>query len=162
MTLPRQQLPRKHIQFNQDRSVMLMLPSSKMDPFTKGIDIHLATHPISPLCPIIALQLLVTQCPAPPNAHQEDQRTPPKSWYPNSRHSLWKGAAISTVMKGLSRDEIKLLGRWQSDAINIYINNLPQATQSKSQFMFPQPHHLTFHFSGPINLVLIAILAPPH
>ena len=47
-----------------------------------------------------------------------------------SGHSLRKGAAISAVTKGLSRDEIKLLGRWKSDAVDIYINDLPQATRS--------------------------------
>jgi hypothetical protein len=47
-----------------------------------------------------------------------------------SGHSLRKGAAISAVNKGLSRDEIKLLGRWQSDAVDTYIYDLPQAIRS--------------------------------
>ena len=30
--------------------------------------------------------------------------------------------------KGMSKEEIKLLGRWRSDAVDIYINEVPQST----------------------------------
>ena len=48
-----------------------------------------------------------------------------------SGHSLRKGAAVTAAANGMSRDEIKLLGRWKSDAVDVYINELskPDITQ---------------------------------
>jgi hypothetical protein len=39
-----------------------------------------------------------------------------------SGHSLRKGAAVTADRNGISRQDIKLLGRWKSDAVNIYID----------------------------------------
>jgi hypothetical protein len=39
-----------------------------------------------------------------------------------SGHSIRKGAAVTTDRNGLSKLDIKLLGRWKSDAVDIYIN----------------------------------------
>lgn len=41
-----------------------------------------------------------------------------------SCHLFWKGAAVSAAARGISRENIKLIGRWRSDAIDIYINEL--------------------------------------
>lgn len=41
-----------------------------------------------------------------------------------SGHSIRKGAAVTAAAKGISRDNIKLLGRWKSDAVDIYINEI--------------------------------------
>jgi hypothetical protein len=41
-----------------------------------------------------------------------------------SGHSLRKRAAVSAATNGISRDDIKLLGRWKSDAVDIYINEI--------------------------------------
>lgn len=138
-------LARKHVQFNTDRSVTLTLPSLKMDPFARGVNIHLASSPRSQLCPVTALHRLVAQYPTSPNSSLFSRTfsTFSKPYFIDkvreyllragiptqgfSGHSLWKGAAISTVNKGLSREEIKLLGRWQSDVVDTYINDLPQA-----------------------------------
>jgi hypothetical protein len=38
--------------------------------------------------------------------------------------SLRKGAAVSTAANGISRDDIKLLGHWKSDAVDRYINEI--------------------------------------
>ena len=39
-----------------------------------------------------------------------------------SGHSLRKGAAVTADRNGISKHDIKLLGRWKSDAVDIYIN----------------------------------------
>jgi hypothetical protein len=39
-----------------------------------------------------------------------------------SGHSLRKGAAVTADLNGISRHDIKLLGRWTSDAVDVYIN----------------------------------------
>ena len=144
----RRQLARKHIQFNSDGSVTLTLPSSKTDPFANGVNIHLAASPTSPLCPVTALRNLFAHYPMSPNSPLFNRPFGPfsKAYFINkvreyliragiptrgfSGHSLRKGAAVSAVSKGISRNEIKLLGRWKSDAVDIYINDLPQATLS--------------------------------
>jgi hypothetical protein len=147
-TSPKRQLARKHIQFNTDQSVTLTLPSSKTDPYAIGVDIHLARASTSPLCPVAALNLLFTRYPEPPHAplfsrsfgafskpffisqlreYLLNSGIPTNGF---SGHSLRKGAAITAVMKGIPKDEIKLLGRWKSDAVDIYTNDLPQGIRS--------------------------------
>ena len=39
-----------------------------------------------------------------------------------SGHSLRKGAAVTADRNGISKHDIKLLGRWKSDAVDVYIN----------------------------------------
>jgi hypothetical protein len=39
-----------------------------------------------------------------------------------SGHSLRKGAAVTADRNGISKQDIKLLGRWKSDAVDVYIN----------------------------------------
>ena len=39
-----------------------------------------------------------------------------------SGHSLRKGKAVIADCNGISKDNIKLLGRWKSDAVDIYMN----------------------------------------
>jgi hypothetical protein len=46
-----------------------------------------------------------------------------------SGHSLRKGAAVTADRKGISRHHIKLLGRWKSDAVDVYINERKQMEQ---------------------------------
>jgi hypothetical protein len=144
-TSPLRHIARKHVQFNADSSVTLTLPASKTDPYANGIEIHLALSPNSPLCPVRALRCLFNKHPTAPDSPLFARRAGAfskaffiskireyllKAGIPTrgfSGHSLRKGAAVSAVAKGLSRDEIKRLGRWQSDAVDIYINDLPKA-----------------------------------
>jgi hypothetical protein len=39
-----------------------------------------------------------------------------------SGHSLRKGAAVTVDRNGIPKHDIKLLGRWKSDAVDVYIN----------------------------------------
>lgn len=47
-----------------------------------------------------------------------------------SGHSLRKGAAVTARRNGISKHNIKLLGRWKSDAVDVYIDE-----QQKSDHM---------------------------
>lgn len=139
---PRRHLARKHIHFNSDGSVSLTLPASKTDPFGAGTEIQLAASQHSPLCPVHALRCLYNQYPTQPNspAFNRTFGTFSKSYLIEKvreyllqaglttcgyfGHSLRKGAAITAAAKGIPHDEIKLLGRWKSDAVDIYINDV--------------------------------------
>ena len=139
-------LSRKHVTFNPNDSVTLTLPKSKTDPFQQGTRIHLASSPFSPLCPVQALKLLYNSYPHSPN-HPLFSRP---FGFPFSKqflltklhelllqagiptlgfsgHSIRKGAAVTVAMNGISRDNIKLLGRWKSDAIDVYLNELQES-----------------------------------
>ena len=117
-----------------------------MDPFASGTRIPLAASPASPLCPVNAVSTLLARCPTLPNAPAFNRLYGPFSkWYfiekvheyllrcgiPTagfSGHSIQKGAAVTAKVKGLSKEDIKLLGRWKSDAVDLYINDVPQSS----------------------------------
>jgi len=139
-------LARQHVEFING-SVNLTLPASKTDPFRNGVVIHLA-QTTSPLCPVKALTRLFQEYPR--------QKSEPLftrtigsfnrvyivdkikelllqagiSTFGFSGHSIRKGAAVTAAANGISKENIKLLGRWKSDAIDVYINELSQAEQS--------------------------------
>jgi hypothetical protein len=145
-TSSQRHLARKHFQFETDGSVVLTLPASKTDPFASGVDIYLAVSPPSVICPATALRRLFSRFPAQPDLPafsrtvgafskvyliekiKEALLRAGISTRGYSGHSLRKGAAVSAAAKGISRDDIKRLGRWKSDAVDLYINDLPQAT----------------------------------
>ena len=134
-------LSRKHVVFQQNGSVTLTLPASKTDPSHVGVEIYLAYSPLSPICPVTALQVLFNRYPAPPDAPlfvRPFNQPFAKSFFVlvlhrlllnagistlgYSGHSLRKGAAVTADCLGISRHDIKLLGRWKSDAVDIYID----------------------------------------
>jgi len=122
--------------------VTLTLPSSKTDQNHIGVEIQLAPTS-SHLCPVAVLNELYSSFPrsrheplfsrarARPFTRQFFIQTihrlllqagiPTRGF---SGHSLRKGAAVTAATNGMSRDEIKLLGQWKSDAVDIYINEL--------------------------------------
>ena len=140
-------LPRSSIVFNSDNSVILTLPSSKTDPFRHGVAIHLASSPNSSICPVNALRQLYLLYPCQPNYPLFSRSFGPfnRQYFVDkikelllragistagfSGHSLRKGAAVSAAANGMSKDEIKLLGRWKSDAVDIYINEISKSEQ---------------------------------
>ena len=134
------QIARHHVAFHPT-SVTLTLPSSKTDQFRVGTEIYLAEAPSSSICPVSALRMLFDRFPAPPLAplfsrpfNQPFSNTfllftmhqlllnagIPTFGY--SGHSLRKGAAVTADRNGVSKHDIKLLGRWKSDAVDVYIN----------------------------------------
>ena len=136
---PKFLLARSHITFLPDGNASLFLPSSKTDPARKGTTIHLATVP-SWACPVTALHCLFRLCPAPLDSPLFSRLFGPFSrsylverihhlllWagLPTtgfSGHSIRKGAAVTAWRHGITKDEIKLMGRWKSDAVVLYID----------------------------------------
>ena len=132
-------LPRSSIAFNFDNSVILTLSSSKTDPFRCGVASHLAPSPNSSICPVNTLKQFYLFCSHPSNHPLFSRSSGPFSrcYFVDkikelplragistagfSGHSLRKGAAVSAAANGLSKDEIKLLVRWKSDAVDVYI-----------------------------------------
>ncbi|KAI1788959.1 hypothetical protein LXA43DRAFT_893857, partial [Ganoderma leucocontextum] len=124
----------------------LTLPSSKTDPFRKGVSIVIAAAPGTITCPVAALReifkgiqprgdnsplfegfamgvalmrdLFITRLKALLIAHGFDS-----SKY--SGHSFRRGAASSAAVAGYADFEIQLLGCWRSDAYKLYID-IPQ------------------------------------
>ena len=145
-TSPRFALARQHVTFNKDGSATLFLPASKTDPSRRGVPIQLAAVPTSPLCPVTALRILISRCPALPNQPMFARISggPFNRQYivaqvrelllraglqttGFSGHSIRKGAAVTAWNNGISKDEIKLMGRWKSDAVLIYINEVEES-----------------------------------
>ena len=133
-------LSRGHVAFHSS-SVTLTLPSSKTDQFRVGAEIYLAYSPHSSLCPVTALRSLFTRHPKPPQSPlftrpfghsfskpflvlkmRELLLNAGISTMGYSGHSLRKGAAVTADRNGISKHDIKLLGRWKSDAVDVYIN----------------------------------------
>ena len=143
-------LSRKHVAFNSNGSVTITLPASKTDPFRAGIRIQLAASLDSPLCPVSALRQLLQRYP---QALHDPLFTRPQNIPFNRQflastirdlllnagistlgftgHSLRKGAAVTAAENGLSRNDIKLLGRWKSDAVDVYINELNETDNTR-------------------------------
>ena len=138
-------LSRKHVVFHSNDSITLTLPASKTDPYRKGVIIQLASSP-SPLCPVTALNRLYNLYPRSPTqplfARPHGQPFTKQfivtkirelllqagvSTLGFSGHSIRKGAAVTAATNGISKDNIKLLGRWKSDAVDVYINELNQS-----------------------------------
>ncbi|KAL7278212.1 hypothetical protein ACG7TL_008187 [Trametes sanguinea] len=144
---PISHLSRGSVQFLPSASapthLVLSLPSSKTDPFRKGVSILIAAAPDAVTCPINALCRLYQLHPQPHNAPLlpalDDIAAPltrpqfitqlkahltslglDSSNY--SGHSFRRGAATSAAAVGYADHEIQQLGRWRSDAYKLYID----------------------------------------
>jgi hypothetical protein len=137
-TSPLEHMSRKSVKFTSN-GVILHLPKSKTDQSRKGINITLSfVNDAS--CPVRALQRLVGKYPRHQSSPLFDRVVGPfnKRWFsenisdtllqagmPNaskySGHSFRRGAANSAISAGLSLEEVKILGRWQSDAAKVYL-----------------------------------------
>lgn len=132
-------LSRRHVTFNYDNSVTLILPASKTNPFRKGTAIQLAPSPSSTICPVDALRHLFNAFPRDPSHPLFSRSFGPFnrqyvvdkvkellriSTIGFSGHSLRKGAAVSAAANRIPKDGIKLLGRWKSDTVDVYINKI--------------------------------------
>src|SRR5436190_12048808 len=56
-----------------------------------------------------------------------------------SGHSLRRGAAISADAAQIPRDEIKILGRWKSDTVDLYFENNPATILQHSKSLHSAP-----------------------
>ena len=126
--------------FGSPRYIMLSLPSSKTDPFCKGISLYISAAPGSPTCPVTCLKRLYLTDPQPPESPlfvghdgapllcvdllrrlREDLTQ--LGFQPSqfAGHSFWRGGASSAAAAGFSDFELQQLGRWRSDAYKLYI-----------------------------------------
>ena len=121
-------------------SLELTLPSSKTDPFRRGVTITIAATGDDAYA-IASLANLTTKFPAPLLAPLFDPGYPYTRTHVTqvlrnklanlniegrySGHSFRRGAATSARRAGLSEDEIQLLGRWKSDSYRLYIEAHP-------------------------------------
>ena len=151
-------LARRHVVIHPN-SAAITLPSSKTDPFHRGVSILLAASPSSPLCPVRALRDLFTRFPRNPSYPLFSRTFGPfsrqylvekikemllRAGIPTagfSGHSLRKGAAVSAAANGISRDDVKLLGRWKSDAVDIYINEINLADHTHKMLQLNSKLH---------------------
>jgi len=163
------QVSRGALKFNKD-SVTLTLPKSKTDPFGKGVPISMPATGDS-TCPRGALKMLLAKYPAPANAplftcnNQFGYRCGmffTRTWFLNqlrdllinagmnplgyNGHSFRKGAAHSAAAAGMSSEDIKVLGRWKSDAYKLYTGHddvrrlhLAMQVNTKLQPTAPRP-----------------------
>jgi hypothetical protein len=115
--------------------------ASKSDYFRKGVKIPINNAPNSPTCPLTALHILFDRYPAAPESPLFKRTFDPFSREylvrtirrplldaginPSgfSGHSLRRGAAVSVVTAGIPRDDIKTLGRWKSDSVDLYFES---------------------------------------
>ena len=166
-------LARKHITFSADGSVTLVLPFSKTDPYGKGTAIHLS-QANSTLCPVQALTTLFCKQPKLPNDPLFSRTLGPfnRAYVVDkikelllqvgisnanfSGHSLQKGVSVTAAANGISKENIKLLGRWRSDAVDIYINKLSEKDHIKKLLQLNAQLHYKTTLFPPIKIQLFS------
>lgn len=132
-------LTRRRVRLHEDH-LELTLPSSKTDPFRRGVTLTIAASD-DEACTVRALRHLFQRWPAPlssplfeihgvftrnlvtKNLRQALTALGLQGHY--SGHSFRRGAATSARIAGLTEDEIMLLGRWKSDSYRLYIKTHP-------------------------------------
>jgi len=121
--------------------VVLTLPSSKTDPFRKGVDILIARAPGAHTCAVAALQSLFRHAHKPQGSalFTQDDGSPlsrsnflsriklslTNAGFDTSRfsgHSFRWGAASSAAAVGFNDYEIQQLGRWRSNSYKLYVD----------------------------------------
>ncbi|KAF7296793.1 Integrase/recombinase xerD like protein [Mycena indigotica] len=123
-------LTRNNVQFlpnfEHAEYIQLTLPSSKTDPFRKGVTLTIAAVPGEPTCPVTALKRLDGK-PLHYKTFVTGLREALSAAGINpsgyAGHSLRRGAATEAAAAGCNDYEIQLLGRWRSDAYKLYIEN---------------------------------------
>ncbi len=138
-------LTRRSIQLESDK-LYLSLPSSKTDPFRRGITLTVAASGDA-ACAVASLQNLFTKFPMPPEASLFQTYTngggfarqyltlalrsglknlgivvtADSSGGGGGGYSFRQGAATAAKEVGLSDDEIQVLGRWKVDSYRLYL-----------------------------------------
>lgn len=121
-------------------SISVLIKSSKTDQFGKGVSIFLSRTG-APLCPVSALlDYLSTRGPEPGPLFLRSNGQPLSRAYLVTQvhsalkeaglnvqhfngHSFRIGAATTALQSGISDAKIKLLGRWESSAYQLYLRS---------------------------------------
>jgi hypothetical protein len=144
---------------------------SKTDHFNKGFNVYIgcARHDVCGLCAVVAYldwkRSVGQMAPDAPFFSMDGAALSKSMFVQNTRmylallgldsgrfsgHSFRSGGATSAAQAGLADWEIKLLGRWTSDAYQRYIRAPPAMLRSFAQRMCSTPSH---QFRAPyINL----------
>ena len=148
ITVPSDQAfdPRAHLtisditvdSFKSPKMLKVKIKASKTDPFREGIDIFIGTTNCE-LCPVTAvLAYIVKRPPGPgPLFKFTDGRALTRALFVEkvryalslvginadnyAGHSFRSGAATTAAKQGVGDATIKMLGRWKSDAYQLYI-----------------------------------------
>src|SRR5882672_10049837 len=156
--------------------VILTIPSSKTDPFRKGVFIAIANTPGVHTCAVNALKNLFEYVPRPPEAplFSQDGDSPlsrgqfiaqvksnlARAGFDTSKfsgHSFRRGAASSAAVVGFNDYEIQQLGRWHSNSYKLYVDGSRSRVLSLSaRLHWVVPHGQ--HFEPP-SLHLLSSLA---
>jgi len=156
-------LTRRSIQFEEDR-LLLTLPSSKTDPFPKGVTITLSASSDA-ACPVTAMGHLYELCPSwtplaplfarPPGDGPGSEAFTREYLVQHLRellgqlgvrgaysgHSFRRGSATSGKAAGLADNKIQLLGRWSSNAYQAYIDYHPEQVFQIARRFQNSPEH---------------------
>ena len=150
-------LTRRSVSFRDDH-LLLTLPSSKADPFRRGITLTIAATN-DEACAVASLKHLFDKYPAELssplfNPHRPFTRKLVTDTMRDTLlilghgghyagHSFRRGAATSAREAGLTDAEIQLLGRWKSDSYRLYIVTHParilDASRRHQQALFLRP-----------------------
>ena len=132
---------RRSVTLHQDH-MELSLPSSKTDPFRRGINLLISAAG-DEACAVRSVHRLLTQFPAPLSAPLFFTSSDPFTKQQvigtlrsalaqvgikpghYSGHSFRRGAATSAKDAGLTDSEIQMLGRWKSSSYRLYIDTHP-------------------------------------
>src|SRR5882672_11434002 len=140
------------------------VPSSKTDPFRKGVSIAIASVPGAHTCAVNALKNLFEYVPCPPEAplFSQDGDGPLSrgkfiaqvksnlacTGFDASKfsgHSFHRGAASAAAVVGFNDYEIQQLGRWCSDSYKLYMDGSQSRILSLSSclhWVVPHGQHL--------------------
>ena len=120
------------------KALWVRIKASKTDPFRRGVDVFVGRSSC-PLCPVAAMiDYVVIRGPGPGLLYRFHDNKPltrsrfveqvkaaltkagiDSSHY--SGHSFRSGAATTAASKGINDSTIKMLGRWKSEAYQLYI-----------------------------------------
>jgi hypothetical protein len=120
--------------------IVLSIPSSKTDPFRKGMSLFISAAPGASTCPVASLKQLYMLDPRPPESPlfvgddglpllrgdlirrlREDLSSLGLNASDYAGHSFRRGGASSAAAAGFHDFELQQLGRWRSDAYKLYI-----------------------------------------
>jgi hypothetical protein len=161
-------LSHKHVVFRSDGSVILTPPLRQKQTHSaqgsKSILLNPHVLQSAPLQHSVVYSIAIRHPPrihcstAAPTffqtvLHFHDSQPPPQC----SGHSLHKGAAVTADRTGISRHDIQLLGRWKSNAVDIYIDER-QKLEYIHKILRLNAH---LHSSPPLSLSLISGPAAP-
>jgi len=109
-------------------SISISLPLLRFYVLSPPSEYFLNTYPCSPLSPlftrpfsqpftkqflVLKIHELLLQADIPTTGF--------------SGHSIRKGTAVTAAQNGISHEDIQLLGRWKSDAVDVCINEIYQS-----------------------------------